>query len=85
VESINTILFWLVPIFYGFESIDPRLSIIYQVNPVAALVFCMRNILWQATAPRLETMRNLAVVSIATFVVGLIVFQRGKHAFYEHI
>jgi ABC-type polysaccharide/polyol phosphate export permease len=85
VESINTILFWLVPIFYGFESIPARLRIVYQFNPVAALVFCMRNILWQGTAPHLETIRNLAAVSMVSFVAGLLVFRRGKHAFYEHI
>ncbi len=54
VESINTVLFWLVPIFYGFEGIPQRLHLVYEVNPIAALVFCLRDILLHGTgaAPR---------------------------------
>ena len=85
VESVNTVLFWLVPIFYGFESIPPKLKDFYQYNPVAALVLCMRNVLMEGTAPPPETLWKLAAVSGATFLVGLLVFRQGKHAFYEHI
>lgn len=85
VESINTVLFWLVPIFYGFESIPQKLKLVYQVNPVAALVFCMRDILLHGSAPHAETVLNLAVVACGTFLVGIVVFRRGKAAFYEHI
>lgn len=85
VESINTVLFWLVPIFYGFESIPARFKEFYQYNPVAALVLCMRDILLHAAAPPTPTVFKLAAVAFSTFVFGLIVFRRGKHAFYEHI
>src|SRR5204862_5623919 len=49
VESCNTILFWLVPIFYF--KIPERFYSIYQLNPVAALVLASRNILLDAKAP----------------------------------
>jgi ABC-type polysaccharide/polyol phosphate export permease len=85
VESINTVLFWLVPIFYGFEGIPQRLHLVYEVNPIAALVFCLRDILLHATEPRTQTMVNFAVVATGTLIVGLVVFGRCKAAFYEHI
>jgi ABC-type polysaccharide/polyol phosphate export permease len=85
VESANTVLFWLVPIFYGFESIPQRLHLVYEVNPIAALVFCMRDILLHATQPRTVTVLNFAAVACGTFLVGILVFRRGKDAFYEHI
>jgi lipopolysaccharide transport system permease protein len=85
VESINTVLFWLVPIFYGFASIPQKLKMVYQFNPIAALVFCMRDIILDATAPRPSTVLRFASVAFGTLAVGLLVFRQGKHAFYDHI
>ena len=85
VESVNTVLFWLVPIFYDFAIIPARYSDVYQYNPVAALILCLRHILLHAQAPPSETLMKLALVSIGMFAVGLMVFRRGKGAFYEHI
>jgi ABC-type polysaccharide/polyol phosphate export permease len=85
VESVNTVLFWLVPIFYSFDVIPAKYSDIYQLNPIAAMVLCLRNILLSAVAPHRSTFVKLASVSFATFAFGLFVFKRGKGAFYDHI
>jgi ABC-type polysaccharide/polyol phosphate export permease len=85
VESANTVLFWLVPIFYSFDVIPARFADVYQLNPVAALVLCLRHILIQAEAPPTSTLVKLTLVSFATLVIGLLVFRRGKHEFYEYI
>jgi len=85
VESINTVLFWLVPIFYGLEVVPAKYTEFYQYNPVAAMVLCLRSVLLKASAPPTSTLWKLAAVSIGTLVVGLFVFHRGKDAFYEHI
>jgi lipopolysaccharide transport system permease protein len=85
VESANTILFWLVPIFYSFSRIPPQYQAVYQFNPVAALVLMMRTILLDGQPPHLTTLRNLAIVSSVTLAIGLLVFQRLKKGFYEYI
>ncbi|HXB73627.1 MAG TPA: ABC transporter permease [Candidatus Acidoferrales bacterium] len=85
VESINTVLFWLVPIFYGFETVPRKFVEFYQFNPVAALVLCLRNILLEATAPPIATILKLGAVAFATFAFGTFVFRKAKDAFYEHI
>ena len=85
VESINTVLFWLVPIFYGFEKIPPKFVEFYQFNPVAALVLCLRNVLLQAAPPPTATMLKLSFVAFATLAIGAFVFRMGKDAFYDHI
>lgn len=85
VESINTVLFWLVPIFYSFDIIPQKYSDVYELNPVAAMVLCLRNILIAGIAPATSTFTKLAVVSVLTLAAGLTVFRWGKGAFYEHI
>lgn len=85
VESINTVLFWLVPIFYGFEVIPRKYIEFYQFNPVAALVLCLRHILLQATPPPTATLLKLSAVAFATLAFGTFIFRKGKDAFYEHI
>lgn len=85
VESINTVLFWLIPIFYGFEVIPRRFVEFYQFNPVAAIVLCLRNVLLQATPPPTATVLKLSAVAFATLALGIFIFRRGKDAFYEHI
>jgi ABC-type polysaccharide/polyol phosphate export permease len=85
VESANTVLFWLVPIFYSFDKIPARYKEVYQLNPVAALVLCLRHILLQAEAPPTSTLVRLTLVSLAALATGLLVFRHGKPGFYEHI
>lgn len=85
VESINTVLFWLVPIFYSFEFIPSRYAELYRLNPLAAMVLCLRSILLQGVSPHPPTLVKFAGVSCAVFVAGLLVFRTWKHSFYEHI
>jgi lipopolysaccharide transport system permease protein len=85
VDSINTVLFWLVPIFYPFQSIPAKYADIYRYNPVAALILCMRNVLLESRPPEVATVLKLAAVSLVTLVSGWWVFHKGKASFYEQI
>jgi ABC-type polysaccharide/polyol phosphate export permease len=85
VESINTVMFWLVPIFYGFEAIPRRYVEFYEFNPIAALVLCLRNILLHALPPPTATILKLSAVAFVTLAFGALVFRKGKDAFYEQI
>src|SRR5215472_4916376 len=85
VESANTLMFWLVPIFYPFSIIPARYIVVYHFNPVAALVLSLRNILLEGKAPPPSTLGNLALVSALAFAAGVLVFRWLKGSFYEHI
>jgi len=85
VESANTVLFWLVPIFYGFSSIPPRFADLYVLNPVAALVLILRTVLLEAKPPVPGTLVKLAFCSFATLAVGLFTFSRLKRRLYDHL
>ena len=85
VESANTVLFWLVPIFYSFTLIPLRYREVYQFNPVAALVLMMRTILLDGQPPLRHTLLLMTLVSTFSFAVGLAIFQRLTKGFYEHL
>lgn len=85
VESANTVLFWLVPVFYSFSLIPDRFHEIYQLNPVAAVVLMIRTVLLEGKPPLLHTLSLLSVVSVAMLASGLLVFGRMTKGFYEHL
>jgi ABC-type polysaccharide/polyol phosphate export permease len=85
VESFNAVLFWLVPVFYSFAIIPLAYKEIYALNPVAAMVMALRNILLDGTAPGGHILRNLALVSCLTFVAGLTIFRSVKRSFYDYL
>ena len=85
VESACTLLFWLVPIFYPFESIPLRYRGIYELNPVAAMVLAMRRILMDVQPPPSSLLWKLAAISILTLGVGLWSFRKLKSRFYEYL
>ena len=85
VESANTLLFWMVPIFYPFESIPPRFQEIYSLNPVAALVMAMRNILIEGHAPAAHLLWRLLGCSFAILGIGWLVFSKLQRRFYDYL
>ena len=85
VESCNTVLFWLVPVFYPFSIVPMRYREIYQLNPVSALVLALRNILLEAIPPPPSLLLKLALCSFFMLGLGLISFRLLKRNFYDYL
>jgi ABC-type polysaccharide/polyol phosphate export permease len=85
VESANTVLFWLVPVFYSHTIIPPIYVGIYQFNPVVALVMAMRYILLDGVSPPTSILVKLAISSSFMLFLGLVVFQNLKQRFYDYL
>jgi len=85
VESANTILFWLVPIFYSFTMVPPRFHALYQYNPIAAVVLACRNIMIDGRAPPPTLLYKLFLVSTLFLTLGLLVYGRLKRRFADYL
>jgi len=85
VESFNAVLFWLVPVMYPFSFIPKQYHEIYELNPVAAMVMALRNILMENSAPGGHILRNMALVSSVTFMAGYTIFRSVKRSFYDYL
>jgi lipopolysaccharide transport system permease protein len=85
VESVNTVLFWLVPTFYSLTVVPVQYLEIYQLNPLAALAVSLRNILLEGKAPASSLVLKMALVSFTSLGVGWFVFGKLKSRFYNYL
>ena len=85
VESATAVLFWLVPIFYSFDSIPVEFRELFQYNPVAAMVLALRNILMGAIAPPTTLLIKLSISSFVMLGLGIFTFRKLKPNFYDYL
>jgi homopolymeric O-antigen transport system permease protein len=85
VESANTVLFWLVPVFYSFTIIPLKYREVYQWNPLAALVIMLRTVLMDGQPPVMATLVKLAFAALLSFAIGFMMFETLKKRFYEYL
>jgi ABC-type polysaccharide/polyol phosphate export permease len=83
VDSTVTVLFWLSPIFYPFALIPPRYRLLYELNPVASAVICLRNVLLDVTPP--TAFGVSLTVALVILGIGIGVFTSLKSQFGDHL
>lgn len=85
VESVNLILFWLVPVFYTFDMVPVKFRGLYQYNPVAALVLASRRVILEGQAPPMILMVKFASVAIFSLIIGESLFRALKPRIYRYL
>ena len=84
VNAVTLVLFWLCPIFYGFEDVPGQYVWLYEINPVAAVILIMRRIFLDGVPPGL-TILKLAAVSVLTLWAGYRFFGRMEKDFSDYL
>lgn len=85
VESINVILFWIVPVVYSFAMVPPDMRDLYQYNPVAALVLATHNVILDGRAPSATLLTKLTGVAAVSLTLGTLIFRKLERRFYEYL
>ena len=85
VESACTVLFWLVPIAYQLPPSSEKFTVIYNYNPLAAVIFALRSILLEGVAPPGSLLLRLTIGSTLVLIFGFLSFQRMKRGFYNYL
>ncbi len=85
VESATLVLFWLSPVFYGVDRLPTDVVWIYELNPISAVIFLLRQICLRALPPATMTLLRLVCVSFGTLFVGAWVYRRLKKDFADYL
>jgi ABC-type polysaccharide/polyol phosphate export permease len=83
VDSTMTVLFWLSPIFYPLALIPEHYRLVYEFNPVASAVICLRNVLLDIKPP--TALGISFVVAVVISAIGVAVFGSLKGQFGDHL
>ena len=74
-----------MPVVYSFAIIPQAYRPIYQLNPIAALVMAMRDILMDGARPGAALILKLTGVSLFMLLSGLGMFRILKPRFSDHL
>jgi ABC-type polysaccharide/polyol phosphate export permease len=85
VESVNLVLFWLVPVFYSFAMVPQEYKALYEFNPVAALVLATQQVILYHQSPSATLLWKMTLVAAVFLCFGAMVFNRLKSRFYRYL
>ena len=83
VTVILTAWFWLTPIFIFENQVPARLRVLVYANPLASVVRAYRQVLLSTQLPGWRDAGVLAIVSVAVFLLGGMVFRHLKRGFAD--
>jgi len=81
------LLLWMyvTPIMYPIEIIPAKYRFIMSLNPMAVIVNAYRQVLLSGKDPNVASLSVAAVVSVAVFVFGFIVFKKLEGEFADYV
>ncbi len=88
-ETSLMVWFYATPIFYPHtmvaENTGSLFFRLYMLNPMAAIVISMRNVLLDGRCPDILVILPAVLISIAFFVAGAIIFRKQEPLLADHL
>jgi len=81
--NLLTLIFFLCPIIYPITNVPERFRFTLQLNPIAAFTQMYHEIFLQGVFPHATLVAVTAVVSLLTFMIGNLIFNRYRESFAE--
>ena len=76
---------FLSPVMYGEDMVPDRFKMVFKLNPMTSVLSMYREILYYKQIPSFEQIAYSAVFGLASFTIGLIVFENLKKHFSEEM
>lgn len=68
------LLMYASALFYPMEIVPAKVQIIFSLNPIYCAISCFREAVMYGVIPNIGTLAYLATFSIATFLIGILLF-----------
>ena len=82
---ILTIWNYLTPVFYSIEILPTKLQTIFKLNPLYLYITGVRSIVLTGQRPSLIQLGSMALVSVVTLLIGLVVFRKKQDKFIYYV
>lgn len=82
---ILTIWNYLTPVFYSIEILPEKLQSIFKLNPLYLYITGVRSIVLAGERPSLIQLGSMALVSVVTLLIGLVVFRKKQDKFIYYV
>lgn len=82
---VITLWMFASSVVYPMKVSNPKLQVILNLNPMTSILDAYRDVLLRGKLPDMDTFGYAAIVSVALFLVGWIVFYRMQYKFAEKV
>jgi homopolymeric O-antigen transport system permease protein len=85
VDSLLLVLFWATPIVWPLEKLPKAVHAFLLLNPIAACLHCLRDIVMKGALPPLKVFGVAAVTSFATLIIGIALHRKYDAWVTDHV
>ncbi|MCA9594382.1 MAG: ABC transporter permease [Myxococcales bacterium] len=85
VNSALVVLFWATPIFYPMDRLGPLAQKVMLLNPMAAVIQCIRDIVLKGAVPPPTVLGAAFVTCFSILLLGSLVYQRFARVVADHV